>query len=222
MKLYVNLSRIIYEGINIGGKSVDSEIVISCGTEAETEAERTANDEIELLIEKYGNTVFQLALAKTKNKETAEDIFQEVFMKLIKNKKVFENGDHEKAWIIRVTLNCCKDLWSSAWFRHMVPLEEYQENLNISDSNGKTKKFDGEENFCMDIVADNNEDVYAAVMNLPEKYRIPVHLFYYEELSVSDIAMIMKTNKNTISTRLKRAREILKKTLYEGGIYDGL
>jgi len=157
------------------------------------------NDKIENIIDKYSNTVFRLALAKTKNKEMAEDIFQEVFIKYIKRKRVFESTEHEKAWIIRVTLNCCKDLWNSAWLRHTVPLEEYQENRATTNS---------------------NDDVYLAVMNLPEKYRIPIHLFYYEELSVAEIGMVLKVNKNTIATRLKRARETLKTNLHEGGCYD--
>jgi len=157
------------------------------------------NDKIESIIDKYSNTVFRLALAKTKNKEMAEDIFQEVFIKYIKRKRVFESTEHEKAWIIRVTLNCCKDLWNSAWLRHTVPLEEYQENRATTNS---------------------NDDVYLAVMNLPEKYRIPIHLFYYEELSVAEIGMVLKVNKNTIATRLKRARETLKTNLHEGGCYD--
>jgi len=157
------------------------------------------NDKIENIIDKYSNTVFRLALAKTKNKEMAEDIFQEVFIKYIKRKSVFESTEHEKAWIIRVTLNCCKDLWNSAWLRHTVPLEEYQGNKATTNS---------------------NDDVYIAVMNLPEKYRIPIHLFYYEELSVSEIGMVLKVNKNTIATQLKRAREMLKTNLHDGGCYD--
>ena len=179
------------------------------------------DDKIESIIDKYSNTVFHLALATTKNKEMAEDIFQEVFIKFIKRKRAFENVEHEKAWMIRVTLNCCKDLWKSAWLRHTVPLEEYQENNNtISDSNEAMNKVKGEIYHQMSITTDNNEDVYIAVMNLPEKYRIPIHLFYYEELSVAEISTVLKANKNTIATRLKRAREILKKDLDEGGYYD--
>jgi len=178
------------------------------------------NDKIENIINKYSNTVFQLALAKTKNKEMAEDIFQEVFIKFIKRKRVFESTEHENAWIIRVTLNCCKDLWNSAWLRHTVPLEEYQENKATMDSNKEAIKFRGETYQQISITNGNNEDVYIAVMNLSEKYRIPIHLFYYEELSVAEIGKVLKVNQNTIATRLKRAREILKKKLDKEDFYD--
>ena len=178
------------------------------------------NDKIENIIDKYSNTVFRLALAKTKNKEMAEDIFQEVFIKFIKRKRAFESTEHEKAWFIRVTLNCCKDLWNSAWLRHTVPLEEYQENKATTNSNEDVNKVKGETYHQIPMTTDNNEDVYIAVMSLPEKYRIPIHLFYYEELPVAEIGKILKVNKNTIATRLKRAREMLKKNLDEGGYYD--
>jgi len=178
------------------------------------------NYKIENIIDKYSNTVFRLAFAKTKNKEMAEDIFQEVFIRFIKRKREFENIEHEKAWFIRVTLNCCKDLWKSAWLRHTVPLEEYQENIETTNSNEDLNEVKVEINHPMSINTDSNEDVYIAVMSLPEKYRVPIHLFYYEELSVAEISKVLKVNKNTIASRLKRAREILKKNLDDGGCYD--
>lgn len=177
---------------------MDTGVIVKKGAKDNMLVEIDTNDEIETIINKYSNMVFQLALAKTKSKEMAEDVFQEVFIKLIKKKRKFENKEHEKAWIIRVTLNCCKDLWNSAWVRHTVPLEEDYENK---------------------ITMDSNQDVYEAVMKLPEKYRIPIHLFYYEELSIAEIGMALKLNKNTVATRLKRAREILKEKM--GGYYDG-
>lgn len=179
------------------------------------------NEEIEIIIAKYSNTVYKLALAKTKNKETAEDIFQEVFIRLIRKKKVFENEDHEKAWIIRVTLNCCKDLWNSAWIRHTVPLEEYQENIAAMSSDENVNRVKSGTNYQTSVITDDSDDVYMAVMDLPDKYRIPIHLFYYEELSIAEIGKILKVKNNTIATQLKRARTILKTKLNDGGWNDG-
>lgn len=179
---------------------MDTGVIDKSGEEKSISIERYSKDEVEVFVDNYSNTVYQLALAKTKNQQMAEDIFQDVFLKLIKKKKVFENKEHEKAWIIRVTLNCCNDMWKSAWQRHTVPLEEYHEYK---------------------ITTEINEDVYAAVMNLPEMYRIPIHLFYYEEMSIAEIGKGLKLNKNTVATRLKRARESLKEILKDGGCYEG-
>ena len=81
-------------------------------------------DYIEGIIDKYFNMVYKLAFSQTKNKTDADDVFQEVFLRYIKSNCKFENSEHEKAWFIRVTINCCRKLWSSAWFRHTVPLDE--------------------------------------------------------------------------------------------------
>lgn len=170
------------------------------GIQSTMSIEKCESNEIEVLIEEYANMVFQLALAKTKNTQLAEDIFQDVFLKIIGKKRVFKSKEHERAWILRVTLNSCKDLWKSAWMRRTVPLEEY-----------KASKKD----------TDGNEWVYEIVMELPEKYRLPIHLFYYEEFSVEEIGKILKLNKNTVATRLKRAREILKGKLEKEGVFDG-
>lgn len=162
--------------------------------------EKCKNNEIDVLIGQYADMVFQLALAKTKNQQMAEDIFQDVFLKLIDKKRTFKSKEHERAWILRVTLNSCKDLWKSAWMRRTVPLEECK--------NSKEE-------------ISGNEWVYEFVMELPEKYRLPIHLFYYDEFSVEEIGKILKLNKNTVATRLKRAREMLKGKLDKEGVFDG-
>jgi RNA polymerase sigma-70 factor (ECF subfamily) len=81
------------------------------------------NDSIDQTVEKYSDMVYRLAFAQTKSKCDADDIFQEVFLRYMKA-DAFENEEHEKAWLIRVTVNCCKRFWSSAWHRHTVPLQE--------------------------------------------------------------------------------------------------
>lgn len=148
------------------------------------------------MIEKYSNMVYRLAMARTRNKEDAEDVFQEVFLKLSKKLPNFESETHEKAWLIRVTVNLTKNLFRSAHFKKIVPLEE-------------ELKFEDKE----------MSNVYFQVLSLPNKYRTIIHLFYYEGFSIKEIATILNTNENTIKTRLSRAREQLKSKL-EGGFEE--
>lgn len=148
------------------------------------------------IIEKYSNMVYRLAIARTKNKEDAEDVFQDVFLKLSKKLPEFQNETHEKAWLIRVTINLTNNLFQSAYYKKNVPLEE-------------ELKFEDKE----------VSDVYFQVLNLPMKYRTIIHLFYYEGFSIKEIAGVLHTNENTIKTRLSRAREQLKCKL-EGGFEE--
>lgn len=154
--------------------------------------------EIETMVKRYGNMVFRLALVKMKQKETADDIFQEVFIKLIKLRNRLDSCEHEKAWMIKTTLNCCKDMWKSAWVRRIV----YEQLDSTCEDSNMIEKDDG---------------IYTLVLKLPDKYRVIVHLYYYEEFSIKEISEMLKMNGNTISTRLKRARDILKKELVKGG-----
>lgn len=145
------------------------------------------DDHINDVLTKYSNMVYRLALSRTKNKSDAEDILQEVFIKYMKNKKAFENEEHKKAWLIKVTVNSSLKLVTSAWFRHTVPLVE-------------ELKFETEE----------KSDIYFSVLDLPLKYRTVVHLFYYEDLSVAQISEVLSIKESTIKSQLLRAREMLK------------
>ncbi len=148
------------------------------------------------IIEKYSNMVYRLAIARTKNKEDAEDVFQDVFLKLSKKLPEFQSETHEKAWLIRVTINLTNNLFQSAHYKRTVPLEE---DLKFED--------------------EQMSNVYFQVLNLPMKYRTIIHLFYYEGFSIKEIASILHTNENTVKTRLSRAREQLKHKL-EGGFEE--
>lgn len=148
------------------------------------------------IIEKYSNMVYRLAIARTKNKEDAEDVFQDVFLKLSKKLPDFQDETHEKAWLIRVTINLTNNLFQSAHYKRTVPLEE---DLKFEDK--------------------DMSNVYFQVLNLPMKYRTIIHLFYYEGFSIKEIASILHTNENTVKTRLSRAREQLKHKL-EGGFEE--
>ncbi len=141
-------------------------------------------------IEKYFDTVYRLALSQTKDSHKADDVLQDVFYKYIKTDKEFQSEEHIKAWLIRVTLNCCKSMFTSSWFKKTVPLSE-------------------------DLVFETPEqsDVYSAVAKLPQKYRAVIHLFYFEDLPVKDIAKVLKTKETTVKSQLHRGREMLKNML---------
>ncbi|WP_373166009.1 RNA polymerase sigma factor [Agathobaculum sp. Marseille-P7918] len=144
----------------------------------------------EQLIYDYGNTVYRLAYAQTRSQHDADDIFQEVFLRVAQNRPVFDSESHEKAWILRVTLNCLKSHWRAAWRRHDVPLDE-------------RIPFPAPEERALDN----------ALRQLSPKYRAAVHLFYYEGYSAEEIARMTGEKPSTIRTRLTRARAQLRDLL---------
>lgn len=144
------------------------------------------------IIEKYFNMIYKLAIAEVKDVHTAEDVTSDVFLKFMQTQKAFESEEHIKAWLLRVTINASKSFFSSSWFKKTVPLEETLEAAEIPEE---------------------ESEVYLAVMKLPEKYRTVIHLFYYEELSVREIAEVINSNESTVKSQLSRARAILKETL---------
>ena len=144
----------------------------------------------------YADTVRRICFMHLKNHSDTEDVFQEVFLKYILYERPFESPEHEKAWIIRVTINCCKDLLKS-FFRSRV------RTLNDADLN--TLQAPEESTVVLD-----------AVLRLPEKYRDVIYLFYYEGYSAVEIAKILDKRANTIYTWLARAREKLEKALGGG------
>ena len=151
----------------------------------------------------HANMVYRLALLQMKNKSDAEDVFQEVFLRLVQHQDKISDEEHLKAWLIRVTLNCCKKQFDSAWRRKTVSMEEQKEA-------GYEEEY--EENV-----------IYKEVQNLPEKYRTVIHLFYFEEYSVKEIGEITGQHESAVKTQLSRARGILKEKLkgefgYEPGI----
>ena len=144
---------------------------------------------------KYFDTVYRLALARTKDKSLADDVCQDVFLKYIKSDKEFESEEHVKAWLITVTINCSKSVFMSSWFKKTVPLSE---ELTFTDP--------------------ESNDVYRSVMKLPKKYSTVIHLFYYEDMSISEIAKLLNIKEATVKSHLFRGRNQLKELL--GGRYD--
>ena len=156
------------------------------------------NNDLDALFETYGDMVYRLALVRTRSIADAEDVVQEVFLRCLKNNPVFQSAEHQKAWLLKVAVNCSKTLLGSAFRRHSVPEDAMGELVSEDDSPDST--------------------VYDAVLKLPEKYRTAIHLYYYEDYTVKEIASLMRTTESTVKSWLHRARGMLKETL--GGEYD--
>lgn len=144
----------------------------------------------ERAVAEHGPAVFRLAFAQLRNKADAEDVYQEVFLRFVEKAPAFESAEHEKAWLLRVTLNCCKDLWRSPWRKRSVPLEE-------------DLPFEAQEEW----------DLHAELMRLPQKYRSVLHLFYWEDMTTEEISRVMDCTPEAVRQRLRRGREKLKNVL---------
>lgn len=151
-------------------------------------------------IEQYKDTIFRVAYSYCNNVFEAQDVSQEVFVKLYTQCKPFKTREEEKAWLIRITINYCKDLKKSSWHRRRAELNE-----NSAISNGS--------------IPDDNE-VFDEVMALPQKYRTVIHLYYYEEYPIREIAALTQQKDSTVQTQLQRARAMLKKQLGEAYDYE--
>ena len=158
-----------------------------------------SEEEAARAIERYGDMVRRLCLVHLKNPADTEDIFQNVFLKYVLSPVVFESPEHEKAWLIRVTINACRDLVKSFFRSRTVPLEE------LLDQPAP--------------LLEEHREVLEAVLALPQKYRDAVYLHYYEGYTAAEIGKLLEKNTNTVYTLLTRAREQLRKTL--GGDRDG-
>lgn len=145
---------------------------------------------INYIYDTYSNTILKISYTYLKSTQLSEDILQEVILKIIKKKIKIEDKAKEKYWIIRVTINMCKDYLKSSWYRKNVELDE---NL-------------------LYLPKEQNE-LLTEVLKLPPKYKTVIYLYYYEEYSIKEISKILKSNESTIGTRLSRGKAILEKKL---------
>lgn len=145
----------------------------------------------------YKDRLFTIAFHYCRSRADAEDILQTVLLKYYRSEKTFETEEYLRNWLIRVTINEAKRLLLSPWRRHTAPLEEL-------------------EGFAAEALQLPEESaLFLAVLALPQKYRIVVHLYYYEEYSVKEIAGLLALKETTVQTRLMRARAKLKEKLKE-------
>ena len=145
--------------------------------------------------EEYGPMVYHLAYARTGSRADAEDVVQEVFVKLLRARPIFRDKAHCRAWLLRVACNCANDLFRLPWRRREEPLSDALSTPEAPEESG----------------------VLEAVLALPEKYRLVVHLYYYEDLSTAEIAKIIGRSEGAVKSRLFRARDMLRGMLGEEG-----
>lgn len=152
-----------------------------------------SEQEVNQAIDLYADTMKRICLLHLKNTSDTEDIFQEVFLKYALSSVLFESKEHEKAWLIRVTINQCKDLMKSLFRRQTVSIDDVTSLASEQ--------------------AEDYSDVLEAVLLLPSKYKNVVYLYYYEGYSAVEIGKILKKNTNTIYTLLARAKDKLREML---------
>ncbi len=144
-------------------------------------------------VERWGDMVWRLALARTGQVQDAEDVFQDVFLRYFRHAGKFQTDEHRKAWLIRCTVNRAKSVLAAPWRKRTAPLET-AERVGVEDE---------------------YREVYAAVLSLPAKYRAAIHLHYYEGLSVKEIAEALGAAEGTVKSRLSRGRALLRDMLKE-------
>ena len=155
---------------------------------------------IEEIINRYQNTVYGLALARTGSRADADDVFQEVFLAYCQCGRTFRDEEHRKAWLLRTTMNQCRRVTSSSWRQKTVPLSEREDAPVLFQ--------EPEENH-----------VWEALQGLTVDYRLPIYLFYFQELSTQEIAKALGIRPGTVRMRLTRGREQLREKL-KGAYFD--
>ncbi len=153
------------------------------------------NGRIQQVVALHMNSVVRAAYAYVKNIQDAQDIAQDTFVAYAHSNKVFDSAEHVKAWLLRVCINKSKNLLKSSWHKGRAPLPD-----NLA------------------VLPKEESEVLLAVLQLDEKYRMPIHLFYYEGYTIAQIAKALSLPSATVGTRLQRARQQLRQQL--GGTYN--
>ena len=159
-----------------------------------------AGGEMDAIIDRYQDTVYGLALARTGSRSDADDVFQEVFLAYHQCGKTFRDEEHRKAWLLRTTINQSRRVTSSSWRQKTVPLSERED--------APVQFREPEEN-----------RVWEALQGLAEDYRLPIYLFYFQELSTQEIAKVLAIRPGAVRMRLTRGREQLREKL-KGAYFD--
>lgn len=144
---------------------------------------------------RFADNVFAAAFSVCRNKADSDDIVQDIFIKYHTSSGEFNTEEHIKAWLLRAAINKAKDIVRSFRWKNVVTWEDYMDELQFEEP--------------------EDERLFETVMQLPDKYRIVIHLFYYENMSIAEIADTLKSREGTIKSRLKRARDLLKNMISE-------
>lgn len=146
--------------------------------------------DIETLFRQHKDDVYRLALSYTRSTQEAEDVCQSVFLKLMEQDSI--TPGKERAWLMQVTANQCRNLLRSGWWKKTVPMEDTLLAPDLQYS-----------------------DTWEKVMALPPKYRVMIYLRYYEELTTGEMAELLHISQSAVTTRLSRARQMLREQLQE-------
>ncbi len=168
--------------------------------------------EFEICVEKYSDLIYRIAFGYLKDKEDAEDVYQNVFLKLYRYKKDFKDEEHRKRWLIRVTVNECHSVWRLPWKQKRYAVEDIQNVVETAQHENEA----GQENG-----SGQEEAVKEMLAEIPSKYGTVLYLYYYEEYSTKEIAVILKQKESTVRSQLKRGREMLKKKIMESDFTGG-
>jgi RNA polymerase sigma-70 factor (ECF subfamily) len=182
-----------------------------CENDHSASNDQTAKQQIPVLpmivtdevVRYYSPMVYRIAMTKTQSSYDADDIFQEVFMKLCMNTKPFDSEEHRKAWLIKVTINCCNSHFTAPWRKNVDSLDDAIISQIPDETTEECDLGDG-------------PDVYAQVLKLPQNMREVILLYYYEEMSIREISLILQTSEANIKKRLSRARQKLKLEITDG------
>lgn len=147
-------------------------------------------------VKTYAKMVYRLAFAQLRSGPDADDVFQEVFLRYVSAGRSFESEEHRKAWLLRVTVNCCRKVQTSPWRTRTEPLNE---ELPFTDP--------------------EKSELFTLVGALPPPYRGVLHLYYYEGYSTEEIGTILGRRAATVRSQLVRGRAILKRDM-EGARED--
>lgn len=150
---------------------------------------------IEWLMNEYQTNLFVTAFHICQNAEDAKDVVQDTFITYYKSNQQFRDELHIRAWLFRVVINKAKDVNKSFWNRNTIPLKDYVMTLPF-ETHEESKLFE-------------------TVLNLPQKYRIVIHFYYYEDFSIKEIAQILHISESNVKIRLSRGRKMIKDVLQE-------
>lgn len=156
--------------------------------------------EVNRAVDQYADMIQRVCFYYLKNRADTEDVFQTVFLKYMLSDRCFDSAEHEKAWLLRVAINACKDQLKSFFRRHTVPLEEIRE---LETEN-----------------AAEHSEVVEALLSLPGKYKDVIYLHYYEGYSAAEIGKILGKKENTVYSLLSRGRGLLREKLGGDGIEE--
>ncbi len=161
------------------------------------------NNLIDEMMRNFGEEILYLMYSYVKDKAIAEDLTQEVFVKCYKNLHTYKQHSKMKTWVWRIAINHCKDYLKSWYKRKVIPSE-------VEVALTPAREYGVEDSV---IRQEEDEELVIAVMDLPIHYREVIYLFYFEEMSIKEISSVTDQNSNTVKTRLKRAKQLLKEQL---------